>query len=91
MLPRSFALRRSAQRWRRADKCVGRIWLGSPRVADDSFDYTGCLIEGGLDTPEAAAGEDSGARLREWIGQKQLRQENKSQQDEAFHGELDSA
>jgi len=29
--------------------------------------------------------------LREWIGQKQLRQENRSQQDEAFHGELDSA
>jgi hypothetical protein len=29
--------------------------------------------------------------LREWIGQKQLRQENMSQQDEAFHGELDSA
>jgi hypothetical protein len=44
-----------------------------------------------LDAPEATAGEDSGARLREWIGQKQLRQENMSQQDEAFHGELDSA
>jgi hypothetical protein len=44
-----------------------------------------------LDTPEAAAGEDSGARLREWIGQKQLRQENMSQRNEAFHGELDSA